>query len=219
MLSEASGYLQALDLSLPICKHATQLLKACCRRFKRLTTASTSSTRKYRRLVFTIELSSQYAITMVLSTFKKFSRGSLIFWVLFLGLFVYAGIEKYGALLAYLKVSGYLSLALAGYLTYKVHKKMDERLQRHWADQQAAWKWIRLISSALTIGTLCGLMYLFFVIQPDKLAISYIKKIPIEALYPCSNRPLDPSVEEIAREIFRLRGVDRFDESFCNSEE
>ena len=74
------------------------------------------------------------------------------------------------------------------------------------------------MNTVLAVSVFAALIYLVFFVQPDKLAIAHFKGIPIEALYPCSNRPLEPEVEKIAREIFRLRDIDRFDDNFCSSE-
>jgi hypothetical protein len=148
---------------------------------------------------------------------KKFSRGGVIVWAIFAGLFVYAGIKKYGLLLAYLKVSGYLWLFLAGLITYKIHEKLDEKIRGRSQDNYVTWQRLRFMKTVLAVSVFIALIYLMIFVQPDKLVIAHLKGIPIEALYPCSNRPLDPEVEVIAREIFRLREIDRFDDDFCSS--
>lgn len=150
---------------------------------------------------------------------KKPDRFGIIVWTLFAGLFLYAGIKKYGTLLAYLKVSSYIWLFLAALITYKLSEKLEEKIRSRAQTSYATLKRVRLIKSTLTYGVFVALCYLFFFVQPDKLAIAYIKDIPLEALYPCSNRPLDPEVENIAREIFRLKENDSFDDLYCESGE
>jgi hypothetical protein len=163
----------------------------------------------------TIDLSSQYVVNMSQAINKKFSLGGVIVWALFAGLFVYAGIKKYGLLLAYLNVSGYLCLFLAGLITYKIDEKLDEKIRARFQDSHATWQRLRFMKTVLTVSVFSALIYLMIFVQPDKLVIAHFKGIPIEALYPCSNRPLDPEIEVIAREIFRLREIDRFDADFC----
>lgn len=153
------------------------------------------------------------------SSTKKTYRGGIAVWSIFIGLFVFAGISKYGALLAYLKMSGYLSLILAGFITYKLSKHLDEKIHGYLQESYATWRRLRFVKSVLIIGVFSALIYLLIFVQPDKLAIAYIKGIPLEALYPCSNQPLSPEVESIARDIFRLREIDRFDQSYCNPED
>jgi hypothetical protein len=166
-----------------------------------------------------IDLSSQYVVNMSPAINKKFSRGGVIVWAIFAGLFVYAGIKKYGLLLAYLNVSGYLWLFLAGLITFKIDEKLDEKIRGRSQDNYATWQRLRFMKTVLVVSVFIGLIYLVIFVQPDKLVIAHFKGIPIEALYPCSNRPLDPEVEVIAREIFRLREIDRFDDDFCSSTE
>jgi hypothetical protein len=149
---------------------------------------------------------------------KSTARAQLIGVSLFAIAFASAGIAKYGLLLAYLNASGYIALFLAGFGTYQAVKKFDTYLLKHRSTRSTKAAGIRALRPVFAIGTFSALFYLLFFVQPDKLAISYFKGIPIEALYPCTNRPLEPEVEKIAREIFRLREIDRFDDNFCSSE-
>lgn len=152
------------------------------------------------------------------SSTKKPDRFGIVVWTLFAGLFVYAGIEKYGALLAYLKVSSYLGLFLTAIISYKLNKKLDEKIRSRQETRYTTWKRLMFMKSALTYGVFAALIYVFLFVQPDKLAIAYIKGIPLEALYPCSNQPLSPEVERIAREIFGLREIDEFAQDYCSTE-
>jgi len=132
------------------------------------------------------------------------------------GIFAYAGISKYGVLLAYLNVSGYFCLLLAGSITYKVDERLDTKIRSRSRDSHAMWQRLRFMKSVLSVSIFVALIYFLFFVQPDKLAIAYFKGIPIEAFYPCSNRPLDPETEKAVREIFKLREIDQFDENFCS---
>lgn len=151
---------------------------------------------------------------------QETDKFGVIIWSLFGGLFIFAGVSKYGLLLAYLNVSGYLNLFLAGFVTYKVNQKLDAMVLAYPTNSYASLQRLRFVKTALIYALFFTQIYLFFFIQPDKLAIAYLMQIPIEALYPCSNQPLDPETERIAREIFRLKPIDKFEESdYCNYEE
>lgn len=147
---------------------------------------------------------------------KNEYRGGIAVWTIVAGIFAYAGISKYGVLLAYLNVSGYFCLLLAGFITYKIDERLDTKIRSRSQDSYSMSQRLRFMKSVLSISIFVALIYLLFFIQPDKLVIAYFKGIPIEAFYPCSNRPLDPEIEKAAREIFRLRDIDRFDENFCS---
>ena len=133
--------------------------------------------------------------------------------------FVWAGVAKYGLLLAYLNASGYLAILMCGLITYQVVARFDAHLRRRSSEQRGAGARLRLLRHVLAFSTFSALFYVLFFVQPDKLAIAHLKNIPIEALYPCSNRPLNPEIENIAREIFRLREIDSFDDRYCDSGE
>ncbi len=147
---------------------------------------------------------------------KKVDRSGVIIWTLFGCLFIYAGVSKYGLLLAYLNASSYLSLFLAGFITYMFNQKLDAKVRAYPSNSYATWQRLRFKKTALIYAVFFALIYLFFFIQPDKLVIAKLMQIPIEALYPCSNQPLDPQTEQIAREIFRLKQIDKFDGDYCN---
>ena len=138
---------------------------------------------------------------------QETDKFGLIIWSLFGGLFIFAGVSKYGLLLAYLKVAGFLYLLLAGLILY-FSIEMQERY--------AAWRRHGFVTTTINCLVFFGSIYLFFFIQPDKFAIAKLMQIPIEALYPCSNQPLDPETERIAREIFRLKQIDKFEGDYCN---
>jgi hypothetical protein len=146
----------------------------------------------------------------------KVDRTGVIIWTLLGCLFVYAGVAKYGLLLAYLNASGYLSLFLAGFITHMVNQKLVAKVLAYPTNRHATWQRLRFVKTALICAVFFALIYLFFFIQPDKLAIAKLMRIPIEALYPCSNLPLDPETERTAREIFRLKQIDKFDGDYCN---
>ena len=146
----------------------------------------------------------------------KVDRTGVIIWTLLGCLFIYAGVSKYGLLLAYLNASSYLSLFLAGFITYMVNQKLDAKVRAYPSNSYATWQRLRLVKTVLIYAVFFALIYLFLFIQPDKLAISKLMQIPIEALYPCANQPLDPETERTAREIFRLRPIDKFDGDYCN---
>jgi hypothetical protein len=137
----------------------------------------------------------------------KVDRTGIIIWTLFGCLFIYSGVYKYGLLLAYLKVAGFLYLLLAGLIFY-LSIEMQERY--------AAWRRHGFVTTTINCLVFFGSIYLFLFVQPDKLIIAFFLGIPIEALYPCSNQPLDPESELIAREIFRLKQIDKFEGDYCN---
>jgi Na+/H+ antiporter NhaD/arsenite permease-like protein len=150
------------------------------------------------------------------SSTKKTDRFGLLVLALFSGLFVYAGVSKYGLLLAYLNVSGYLYAILIFLIIYKVNRVFDEKTRNADQHSDSSRKRSRFFKFAWAWGLSIFLIYVLFFVQPDKLAIAFVMGIPIEALYPCSNRPLDPEVERIARQIFRLREMDQFDDGYCS---
>lgn len=149
---------------------------------------------------------------------RSTSRAQLIGVSLFAVAFAAAGIAKYGLLLAYLNASGYIAFFLAGFGTYRTVKKFDAYLLKQSNRHNSNARVIRALRPVVAIGTFSALFYLLFFIQPDRLAISYIKGVPVEAFYPCLNQPLDPEIERIAREIFRLGDTEKFDSRYCNSE-
>ena len=138
---------------------------------------------------------------------QETDKFGVIIWSLFGGLFIFAGVSKYGLLLAYLKVAGFLYLLLAGLILY-LSIEMQERY--------AAWRRHGFVTTTINCLVFFGSIYLFLFVQPDKLIIAFFLGIPIEALYPCSNQPLDPETELIAREIFRLKQIDKFEGDYCN---
>jgi len=138
---------------------------------------------------------------------QETDKFGVIIWSLFGGLFIFAGVSKYGMLLAYLKVAGFLYLLLAGLILY-FSSEMQERY--------AAWRRHGFVTTTINCLVFFGSIYLFLFVQPDKLIIAFFLGIPIEALYPCSNQPLDPETERIAREIFRLKQIDKFEGDYCN---
>ena len=147
---------------------------------------------------------------------QETDKFGVIIWSLFGGLFIFAGVSKYGLLLAYLNASSYLNLFLAGFITYMVNQKLDAMVLAYPTNSYASLQRLQFVKTALIYAVFFTLIYLFFFIQPDKLAIANLMQIPIEALYPCSNQPLDPETERIAREIFRLKQIDKFEGDYCN---
>jgi len=161
-------------------------------------------------------LSSQYTVKPMNSPRKITSRGGVAAWSIVTGAFIYAGISKHGPLLAYLNVSGYLYLLLACLIAYKSNNVLNEKGRKAAQHTNSSWKRIQVFRPALLAVLIIPLVYALFLVQPDKLAIAFMMGIPIEALNPCSSRPLDPETERIAREIFRLREIDQFDDGYCN---
>lgn len=138
---------------------------------------------------------------------QEINKFGVIIWSLFGGLFIFAGVSKYGLLLAYLKVAGFLYLFLAGLILYFLNRKLE---------RYAAWRRHGFVTTTINCLVFFGSIYLFLFERPDKLIIASFLGIPIEALYPCSNQPLDPETERIAREIFRLNQIDKFEGDYCN---
>lgn len=147
---------------------------------------------------------------------KKVDRSGVILLTLFGCLFIYAGVSKYGLLLAYLNASSYLNLFLAGFITYIANRKIRAKVLAYPTNSYATLQRLRFVKTVLNYAVFFALIYLFFFIQPDKLAIAKLMQIPIEALHPCSNQPLDPEKERTAREIFKLKQIDKFNGDHCN---
>lgn len=150
---------------------------------------------------------------------KSTAKAQLVGISLFGLAFVWAGVAKYGLLLAYLNASGYLALLICGLLTYQVVARFDAYLRGRPPEQGGGGAKLRLMRPVLAFSTFSALFYALFFVRPDKLVIAHMMSIPIEALYPCSNQPLNPEVERIAREIFRLRERDAFDQNYCSPED
>lgn len=141
---------------------------------------------------------------------KSTTKAQLVGISLFGIAFVWAGVAKYGLLLAYLNASGYLALLICGLLTYQVVARLDAHLRKRSYEQRGGVAKLRLLRPVLAFSTFSAIFYVLFFIQPDRLAIAYIKGIPVEALYPCSSHPVAPEVERLAREIYQLRSADSF---------
>jgi len=130
-----------------------------------------------------------------------------IIWSLFGGLFIFAGVSKYGLLLAYLKVTVVIYLLLAGLIYYFLNRKLE---------RYAAWRRHSFFTTTINCLVFFGSIYLFLFLQPDKSIIAFFLEIPIEALNPCAHQPLDPETERISREIFKLKQIHKFEGDYCN---
>lgn len=141
---------------------------------------------------------------------KSTAKAQLVGVALFGIAFVSVGVAKYGLLLAYLNVSGYLAIFISSLVTYQVVSRFDTYLRRRSTEQGKGVGKLRVLRHALAFCTFSALFYVLFFVQPDRLAIAYVKGIPVAALYSCSNEPVAPEVERLAREIFQLRSSDSF---------
>lgn len=143
------------------------------------------------------------------SSSKK--RTDILVWVALSCLFAYVWINKYGVLLAYLKIAGVITLVLTGFLTYLVMGRVEKINSVLYAKNTKIAGWLDFFKPAIFLGFFVSISYVGLIVQPDKILIAHYKGIPIEALYPCSNQPLDDEVEKIAREIYRVKEHDTFE--------
>lgn len=140
----------------------------------------------------------------------------LVVWIVLACLFAYVWISKYGVLLGYLKLSGLITLILMGFLTYLLIGRVDKLNTVLYAKNSKIAPWLDFFKPVIYLGFFASIAYVALYIQPDKILIAHYKGIPIEALYPCSDRPLDDEVERIAREIFKVKEHHSFECGYDN---
>ena len=135
------------------------------------------------------------------------NRALYLSWAAFICFFAYEGIEKYGLLLSYLKISNGLILVISFFLTRLAFRAIRFRFRFSWNSKQSVFYAILELIIALTI-----FMSVFFCLSlvSDKLVL-LATNLPHDVLWPCSAINIDPDIEKIAKKLHKLRDIDSFD--------
>jgi hypothetical protein len=136
-------------------------------------------------------------------------------WAFFLSIFAYFFISKHGLVLAYLKSSNLLWVVLMVWLTYITSMHVENYFRKnHFHFYYDSWPYA-IGKNIFPIAFFLLLFAPFTETRPDKILLAKITNIPRAAFSPCSNLPLSPEVEKIARQVFNLKERDSFQ---CDSE-